>query len=263
MQSCSIIHDISKVTLLVLLLSSLFTACTQPPKERDNYPKDSAISDIHGKPHDSLTFYFPSSIRKDSNIVQVEMENYFKDFFSSDLYCMKEPILSNYYLAQDFYRFLWLRSFNRPVLLVLNKDNDKVWLSLKVLDIQPQFIDINHLVFHKNQKTRKQKVSISSEGHFEDSLVKANRQATLIVNITKQLTVKEWSEFETLLKKCSFWATKPFIEEFGIDGSQWTIEAHQSNKYWFVSRHSPKDGFYQAGQFLINLAGLTEHSFEY
>ncbi|MBI3260027.1 MAG: hypothetical protein HYZ54_11205 [Ignavibacteriae bacterium] len=251
------------VMYLFVLVTLLFCSCNQQPKEKSSYTQDSTISDIHGKPQDSLTFYFPTSIKKDTNLVKIEMDKTTQDCFSSDLYCMDEPILFNYFLGHETYRFLWLRAFNKPVVIIFNKDNDTVWLSLKVLDRQPQFMDIIHLAFPKKFKKQKSINLTQSLGESTDSLVKANRQASIIVNTTKRLSLKEWTNFEKLLNICSFWEIKPYIVNYGIDGSEWIIESHLKNKYWFVSRHSPDGGFYNAGKYLLDLGGLTEQSYPY
>jgi len=91
-----------------------------------------------------------------------------------------------------------------------------------------------------------------------DSIVKADRKAEVIFTQTKQLSINEWNEFELLLKNCSFWNRLPFVDSSGIDGSEWTIEAHFKNKYWFVNRWSPDDNFKTAGEYLIRKSGINE-----
>jgi hypothetical protein len=48
------------------------------------------------------------------------------------------------------------------------------------------------------------------------------------------------------------------VDSSGIDGSEWTIEAHFKNKYWFVNRWSPDDNFKTAGEYLIRKSGINE-----
>lgn len=236
-----------KTTLLSILLSLFIISCHQQT-EKGNYAENPALSDKQGHPHDSLTFYFPTTIKKDSLEVKNEMNTFVLNWYSSALYAAKEPILFNYYLGHDMYRFLWLRSFDRPVVFTLHRDGREVWLTTKVLNKQPNFDDITY-------------VSIGEMGDKElvtDSVVKADRKASLVINTSKKLSKKDWNNFTALLDKCSFWTTKPYSERGGFDGSEWIIEGHLKSKYWFVSKWSPKDNFRELGLFLINKSELKE-----
>jgi hypothetical protein len=87
---------------------------------------------------------------------------------------------------------------------------------------------------------------------------KVDKTASIVYNETKQLSKQEWEEFEYLLNSFSFWMAQPCEESDGLDGSEWTIEAHLKNRYWFVSRWSPKNNFRKAGEYLINKSGIKE-----
>jgi len=236
----------SKKYILCTLVMLVIYSCSEQNKIQDNFPKDSSISDIHGQPKDSLTFYFPKTIRQDSQFIKVEMEDFMNDWYSCNLHCFKEPILSNYYLGHDIYRFLWLRSFDRPVIFSLNKDENKVWLTIKILNKHPQVNEVKYFVPDLEHK------------YIIDSVVKADRQAILVYDETKYLTIKEWQEFEELLNNSLFWKSKPYQFSIQIDGSDWTIESHLKNQYWFVNKNSPNDSFKAAGVYLINKSGLKE-----
>ena len=228
-------------------------------KTYNYYPEDSSISTIDGIPNDSLLFYFPDLIKKDSVNIEAGLDTFMLNWYSSALYCAKESILYNYYLGHDVYRFLWLRSFHRPVIFSLHKEKNKVWLTTKILDRQPQFLDETYVHFSPP-------IIDGEEADYEtldreqvvDSIVKADRKANLILSQAKQLSAKEWEEFEFLLNTCSFWDMKPYEENHGLDGSEWIIEGHLKNKYWFVCRWSPKDGIKTVGIYLIEKSGIKE-----
>ena len=80
----------------------------------------------------------------------------------------------------------------------------------------------------------------------------------IIFDETKHLTKIEWDKFENIILSCSFWTLPPIINIFGYDGSEWILEGHLENKYWFVARWSPIDKFASCGNYLINLSGLKE-----
>lgn len=250
--------------IIIALLSGLsFISCYMKESEKDNYSKNPKITNCQGVPKDSLTFYFPTSISQDTGIVKTEIDTFKLDWFSSALYSAKEPILYNYYTGHDIYRFLWLRSFHRPVVISLHKDENKVWLRIKELDKQPEFMDrLKPIKFiapkvlpngdydtTKIEDTKEQEIEV---------VKRADRKANIILNQTIKLTEKEWKEFETLLSNCSFWTSKPYIEELGCDGAEWTIEGHLKEKYWFVNRWYPRDNFRKAGEYLIHKSGFKE-----
>ncbi len=246
--------------LIVALLFGLsFVSCHM----KDNYLKDPKISNTLGIPKDSITFYFPTSIRLDTGIIKTEIDTFKLNWYSSALYSAKEPILYNYYLGHDIYRFLWLRSFHRPVVFTFNRNGNKVWLTTKELNKQPNFIDeytpIEFVAprFFPNGEPDTTQVRYKKEP--ERKIVKkADRKADIIYNQTINLTEKEWSEFKILLNACSFWTSKPYIETMGLDGSEWTIEGHLKDKYWVVNRWSPHDNFRKVGEYLIKKSEFKE-----
>ena len=108
--------------------------------ENYKYPNDPKISNISGQPYDSLTFYFPFVIKSDNKSIKIEIDSFEQNWYSSTLYSAKEPILYNCYQGHDIYRFLWLRSFHRPVIFSLNRKGNEVWLTTKMLNKQPDFM---------------------------------------------------------------------------------------------------------------------------
>ena len=247
---------------LFLFIGLLFSGCIETNTEHDNYPKDTITSNSYGEPKDSLTFYYPTSISRDSQAFKTNIDTFKLNWYSSALFCADEPILFNYYQGHDIYRFLWLRSFHRPMIFSLHKEADKVWLTTKELNKQPNFLDMTYVKFVPPTILENGEIDTTAPTYGQeppiDSVVKADRKANIILNQTKQLTIKEWTEFETLLNACSFWTTEPYKESSGLDGSEWTIEGHLKSKYWFVNRWSPKDGFRKVGEYLIEKSGINE-----
>lgn len=223
------------------------------------YSKDSSISNAIGFPKDSLAYYYPTEIKTNHGVVKTNIDDFRENWFSSTLYCAQSPMLFNYYSGHDIYRFLWLRSFGVPFIFTLHKSGGKVWLTTKKLNKQPEFLNVTYKIakFKKPKKTKKRKIRFRKPIKVVDSLVKADRKAEVIFTQTKQLSINEWNEFELLLKNCSFWNRLPFVDSSGIDGSEWTIEAHFKNKYWFVNRWSPEDNFRTAGEYLIRESGFN------
>ncbi len=248
--------------IIFFYLGLLFASCSQTTTEKDYYPKDTTVSKTNGTPRDSLSFYYPTTIQRDTQVFKTEIDTFMLNWFSSALYSAQEPILYNYYLGHDIYRFLWLRSFHRPIVFTLHKDGGKVWLTTKELDRQPNFIQIRYVKFVPAIILSNGEIDTTESNRNDelpvDSVSNADRKATIVLNQTIQLSETEWKEFEKIIDDCSFWTSKPCLVSFGIDGSRWIIEGHLKRKYWFVNRFSPKDNFRKAGEYLINKGGLKE-----
>ncbi|MEO6833844.1 MAG: hypothetical protein ABI169_16675 [Chitinophagaceae bacterium] len=247
--------------LIYFIFGLSFCSCEHTITREDSYPKEPSFSSKDGTPKDSLSFYLPAVMRVDTGVCDVELDTFRENWFSSALYSAQERILFNYYLGHDIYRFLWLRSFHRPVIISLNRKGNRFWLTTKELNKQPNFMDLSYVKIVDPAtlpNTEIDSAYVYGNGLAFDSISKADRKASIILNETKPLSEKEWQEFEEILNSFSFWTAKPYIESFGVDGSEWTIEGHLKGKYWFVNRWSPKDNFRKAGEYLIKKSGLKE-----
>lgn len=243
-----------KFILTLLLSGILIIGCTTHENSSvafsDRYPKDTLISNDNGLLRDSLTFYYPTTFIGDTTRYRDTLDDFYQNWFSSSLYAFKEPIFYNYYLGRDIYRFLWLRSFDRPIVFVLNRDSKNVWLMVKILDRQPRFIDqtiLKPLPIHGKGL----KVEL-----VPDSVIKGDRKADIVFSKKINLTLTEWNRVDSLIKATDFWNIPPSKEATGTDGSQWIIEAHTRERYRFVQRWAPKDNFRKIGEYLIELSGL-------
>lgn len=213
------------------------------------------FADTFSLPKDSLSFYFPVNSFSD----RPSSDSFVQNWFSSALYSFKEPILSKNFVGRNIYRFLWLRSFHRPVVFTLHQKEGEVWLNTKMLDRQPRFLDdrIGGILKEEQEEYIK-------EGYFVDKkepdlLVRtADRKANIIYNKHISLSEKEWNQYEQLLVKANFWKLPSNIDDGSTDGAQWIIEAHLNNKYHFVDYHSPDGDYKKLGVFLIRLSGLQE-----
>lgn len=246
----------------------MFISCGQTTNNKNNYPNDLRISKADGTPKDTLTFFYPRTILKDAQTFETKIDSFSLKWFSSDLRAAKEPILFNYYLGHDTYRFLWLRSFHRPVVFTLSKTGNEITLTTKILDREAQNNDLGYdpREWKGKENIAEKQIIDALKGQkykiekLNDSLMifKLVKKASIVLNDTKKLSEKEWNQFEAFLNDCSFWTLEPYERSDGLDGSEWTIEGHLANKYWFVNRWSPKDKFRKAGEFLINKSGLKE-----
>ncbi len=215
-----------------------------------------AIGDSLSLPKDSLTFYFPAA----TFYTTPHSDSFIQNWYASDLYNFKEPVLSQQYCGHNIYRFLWLRSFHRPVVFTLSQSNDRVWLTTKMLDREPEFQDQRVVYFSKEEQAEYTKEGYVADSTKPDMMIKyADRKATIVYYKRTALSTKEWNAFEQLLAKANFWMLPTRIDSGDSDGANWVIEAHLKNQYHVVSNHSPHDETYSnAGLYLIQLSGLQE-----
>ena len=205
---------------------------------------------------DSLAFYFPNNTFSD----YPRADSFAQNRYSSALYSFKEPVLSHNFVGHNIYRFLWLRSFHRPVVSSLHQADGQIWLKTKILDTQPRFLDERVCCFSKEEKEEYTKEGYSVDNKRPELMIRiADRKANIIYNKDIYLSDKEWNEFEQLLAKANFWKLPSKIYDGDADGASWIIEGHLKNKYHVVDYHSPfNDQFEKAGSFLITLSGLQE-----
>ena len=136
---------------------------------------------------------------------------------------MKEPSLSLPRKRKtETYRFLWLRSFDNPIVVRIWRSESNVNLVTKQLD--------------------------GDGGHHPGKLV---------VTKARTLSNKEWGEFTKYLEQSSYWTLPTDIGDIGNDGAQWVLEGARENRYHVVDRWSPKNGSYREACFyLLELSGL-------
>ncbi|MBL0745894.1 hypothetical protein [Chryseolinea lacunae] len=249
-----------KIVLLLtsVAIGSIFTCCDKQ-RGQYSYPNNEKISKSNGEPIDSLSFFFPIKLVFSDSTLETGLDTFRLQWYSSQLFPSMEPVLFNYYLGRDIYRLSWLRSFHEPVFLTLYKNGGKVWMTVKQLDRQPDFMPTRIIpqfalpkVGEPYDTTRK----IEELNSYP--IQPPDRHANLKVNQTKVLSMSEWNEFESRLRRAGYWTMAPTQDVLGLDGSEWIIEAHFRNKYHVVDRWSPEDRYKEAGVYLIKLSGLNE-----
>jgi hypothetical protein len=120
---------------------------------------------------------------------------------------MREPSLfqqpTNNSVEQ--YRFLWLRTFHRPIAVRIWKDGSEAELRV---------------------------VRLSGAGGYDPGHIERDDSFSI--------TDKQWSHFLGLLNESSFWNFQS-AESYlgGFDGSQWILEGRAADKYHVVDRWAP------------------------
>jgi hypothetical protein len=185
------------IILLVLFGAILFL--NKP--EATTYTRSLEISKINGFPYNDTSYYFLFSIRNGKKYINPSIDTFNNVWYSIFLYEAEEPILYNYYLNHDLYRFSLIRSFEPPIFLTLHKQGRKVWLQIKKLNRAPEVFGNTEIILDTTAFP---------------SLVETNRiyhppkrNADIIINQKKIFAETQWNEFEKLLKKSKYWQMPP------------------------------------------------------
>lgn len=136
---------------------------------------------------------------------------------------MNEAVLCEGNLSKATYRFTWLRTFDNPIVIRIEKENDSVSLFYKMTN---------------------------GAGGYEPG--------EIVIDNKKKLALNDWESFIDLVDLCRFWTSMP-CERFegGLDGSQWILEGATKEYYQVVDKWSPSEGaYYDCCNFLIELTDL-------
>ncbi|GEO03063.1 hypothetical protein AAE02nite_07270 [Adhaeribacter aerolatus] len=141
---------------------------------------------------------------------------------SSLLFRAKEPVLNNFFIGNETYRFIRTSAFHDDLIIRLFR--------------------------HSKQA--------------EIHITRINKKTGGLAEKEISISLKQYEEFKELLNNSNFWALQPYKWVLGVDGSHWTIEAHVPYGYKVLSRFHPgliyEDELLlrRAGQWLISKSGL-------
>lgn len=176
--------------------------------------------------NDSTTranFYFPLYKKMQDSITNFNALDTFTNlWYSNTLSEFKEPNVYRYSGKDDIYRFCWLRSFNNPVVIKLQKHEDEYILTTKEM--------------------------INNGGYIPNEFV---------VNSNRSLSVLTWNDWEIKLGRIGFW-NRPAFDPASrpMDGADWILEAKINGKYHFVTRYSNDIFFRECCKYLLRLSNL-------
>ena len=133
------------------------------------------------------------------------------DGFSETLHQMSEPVYWNVptnAITGHFYRFIWLRTFDRPIVVTITSSGDgRAEVRSKVFSGQSGF----------------------GFGKIEQEVTITNPSATVAALITD---LDRWLPY-----------VPEFDGDFGADGATWMIDGVKDGKYYIVHRWSPASGW--------------------
>lgn len=170
-------------------------------------------------PSDRSIFYFPPKHFEKKN----KLDSFVNNWYSEQLFAMREPIIFVDKTSSEIYRFTWLRTFRNPIAIRIEQHGNNYYLYWKLCN--------------------------GAGGY---------NPGQLIVNKQKTIDKRTWDEFKNKLNRIRFWNLKTTKRDQGHDGSEWILEGKKYKKYHVVDRWSPdrRSNYYQCCDFLIQLTDL-------
>ncbi|GAB3293248.1 hypothetical protein GCM10027348_12940 [Hymenobacter tenuis] len=207
--------------------------------------------------------FYISDIRFSNCTYALEHASYALTYFEA-------PVLSNYYLDAEIIRFLWLRSFHRPVLLTLRHTKGGSTLQTQLLDKHPGFTTytIHHPDSLPSTSSAEEREEawrfyreMMADPTFQKQVAKGKRRAKQVNSEETTVAVRpeQWYHLQVLLAQTQFPTMSSCQPRPGmLDGSEWLLESHQADSYHMVLRRSPEneDGFRSACEYLIELSSV-------
>lgn len=147
--------------------------------------------------------------------------------FSIYLRGFKEPLVYGRKDSTEIYRFLWMRSFDEPFVIRMEKTKEEQYVIVK----------------------KKNGISGGQLGE-------------IVMNDTIPLSESQWADFVDVLNESDFWETPSIekTEQLINDGAYWIVEGRLHDKYHVVYRHSPSryrdPKFRQLGLYMLELCNL-------
>lgn len=158
-----------------------------------------------------------------SKAIDREYDTSYVKWFSKHLLALEEPLLFNTVSEKEVYRFTWLRTFDNPISIRIEKSEKTIWLHTKVCN---------------------------GAGGYAPGRLKTNRK--------KKIKKEEWEKFEKIIKQLDYWNLEYRGNIPGNDGAQWILEGSTKEQYSILFKQSPnkKSDYYMACNYLIELSGL-------
>ena len=149
-----------------------------------------------------------------------DREAFMNEWYGKHLKVMREPSMLDQLRPEEVYRFLWLRSFDNPIAVRVERSDRGINLFMKEL---------------------------SGSGGYDPG--------EIILNRFIALDQREWCGFMEKLEQADYWNLPLEEHDDGNDGAQWILEGVREGRYHAVDRWSPRDGeFREACIYLLELA---------
>lgn len=205
------------VSTIYLLLTVPDVALPSVAKVNNNYSCFPGLAVRVNKSSEQKEFFFPVSLSEGAWSAQFR-----KEWYSRHLQAMGESPLVALLDEEESYRFIWLRSFHRPVVVRAWRSGGRYFIVAKRLN---------------------------GRGGYGPG--------TLDLYWARSLSENDWDAFLLNLEHSTYWAMQTEDRSPITDGARWIMEGYREGHYHIVDRQSPQTGAYRdACLFLLRESGL-------
>ena len=160
--------------------------------------------------------YFPVFLSENA-----QAAHFLNDWYSRHLQVMNELPLTALVNEDESYRFLWLRSFHRPVSVHVGRAGTRYFMVVKRLN---------------------------GRGGYDPG--------TSDLYWARSLSENDWDAFMMHLEHSSYWTMQTEYDAGLTDGAQWILEGYRDGRYHVVDRQSPDGAYRDACLHLLRKSGL-------
>lgn len=169
---------------------------------------------------DAAEFFFPMKVLGEQ-LPHFDQDTFKRNWYSKFLRAMAEPSLSCGESPSESYRFLWLRTFGRPIAVRIETGRSNTLTA----------------------------VELDGAGGYHPGEISRR--------IQRQLNADEWKTLSEALKATDFWNMPGLEPRRGLDGAEWIMEGRSGHDYHVVNRWMPAAGAYrELCLMLVNFSGL-------
>jgi len=205
------------VTAIYWLFTVPDVALPAVRKVNHNYSCFPGLAVQVAKSRERKEFFTPVSLSSDAGSAE-----FLNDWYSRHLHAMSESPLAALVDEEESYRFLWLRSFHRPVVVRMWRSGARYFIVAKRL---------------------------TGRGGYDPG--------TLDLYWARSLSENDWDAFLLNLEHATYWDMQTEDLSMMTDGAQWIMEGYREGHYHVVDRQSPQESAYRdACLFLLRQSGL-------
>lgn len=151
---------------------------------------------------DKMEAYIPNASSAKYILVDTSANNILTTWADEVLFDVKEPLLNTYSGNGEFVRLVWLRSFETPIVIRLNRFNDTVYTNIKELRLK----------------------------------VNQTEPAKVIIDTMITLDKNRWYLFTKAIETGNFWKSSYSDSTVNKDGAAWFLECRINNQYKVIQR---------------------------
>jgi hypothetical protein len=191
-----------------LIAALLLTGVFAPPARAQPATGEDPWATAACKDPSSDMFFFPEG-SFGLKLPKLDLDRALRHWYSGHLRAMAEPSLSCED-AGEAYRFLWLRTWGRPIAVRVQARDGAATVSA---------------------------IELTGAGGYKPGEVRRR--------LNRVLTQAEWAQILDGLQRIELWTMPAADSQRRMDGAEWILEGRKGPSYHAVARWSPTEGAYR------------------